>query len=91
MLQLSDFTVCLDRVKESVFGYDLSSVSKELEQLIEILQSILMCLDQETTREVNLVFEYINTALGNKDYLLLIDLLEYELKPILVDRMRATE
>ena len=74
----------LTNVQASIFDYEIKNVSNNLVNIFsEIIDNKL--IDQNNQGKMNLLNNLMNhclVAMQKKDYLLLADILEYELKPL---------
>ncbi|MCT4605039.1 MAG: hypothetical protein N4A64_02895 [Marinisporobacter sp.] len=73
----------IEKIQEYIFMYDLEKIQKEI---IQFTNDFSFFLRNISSKDINVfmeIFEYINIAIKNKDYLLIADLLEFELKPLL--------
>jgi hypothetical protein len=70
----------IDQTESRIFMYDLNALSLELNELVNCIVSILVNVDNEKVEQLNEIVNDINIVLANKDYLLLADILEYQLK-----------
>lgn len=57
---------------------------KDILSQVDLIYNLANKLNADAISRINNVLKYVTIALENKDYLLLADLLEYELKTILV-------
>jgi len=79
----------LENIQEYIFEYDINKVKSSIQGLIEKLMSLFKEADKDEVKILNEVFSYMNIALANKDYLLLADLIEYELAPFIKNEKRG--
>ena len=74
----------LSNVQASIFDYEIKNVSSNLVNVFsEIIDNKL--IDQNNPAKMNFLNSLMNhclVAMQKKDYLLIADLLEYELKPL---------
>lgn len=73
----------IEDTQQSIFKYNISKVSKNIENICNELDRLLLSFEDKDKKQLNNVLYYINISLSNEDYLLCADLLEYELKPFL--------
>ncbi len=75
----------INNIQEKIFSFDTGNIPREI---AEILARILegRAIETEDPRQIQNLNEMMNTvfsAITNHDYLLLADVLEYQLKPFL--------
>ncbi|MBU3190623.1 hypothetical protein K9O30_15765 [Clostridium bowmanii] len=80
---MKDVLELIDVVEENIVEYDMKKFKETVAVLVEKIFYILPKLDEKYIKHINIIFQNINVALNNKDYLLYQDILEFELKPIL--------
>lgn len=69
------------KISENIFNYRLDSLVNDLYSVMESLNNE-MAADMEISRKsINNIFKAIVSALEHKDYLLISDILLYELLP----------
>lgn len=73
----------IEDINKAVFDYDIDTLMQHINQLIDNLSKIM--LNMEDSGEFQQILQYMMNALENKDYLLLADLLQYELSSYLVN------
>ena len=73
----------IDKAQENIFKYNIQEMSDNIANMSIELEKIIINLEDKDRNLLLQIFEYINIALSNKDYLLCADLLEYELKPLM--------
>lgn len=73
----------IDMVEELVFLGKFNEVITNTLIIVESIEISKKEIDKEFKELWNEILQYIMIALENKDYLLAIDILKYELKPIL--------
>lgn len=73
----------IDSVEEAVFDFEVSKIGQNFGQLVEQLMPLMAGLDETRLLEVNQVLAAMLSAMENKDYLYLADLLHFELRPFL--------
>lgn len=81
MPQSADLLNCIEQTQDAIFEFNTILVSEKINLLINLLPDILEKANNQLLNDLNRILGYINIALQNKDYLLLADILEYELKP----------
>lgn len=74
----------IEKISESIFRYDINSVNNDITVLTEKVLSIMPKLNKDELIKMNKILNYITTAMGNHDYLLMADFLDYELKPFIL-------
>jgi hypothetical protein len=80
---LEELLTMIDDIQGSVFDYQLKRLSELIIQLVEKLMVLASSLPTDKQVAMNKVLTAILNSYENKDYLLMADLLEYELKPLL--------
>jgi len=70
-------------IEECISDYDVEKLMKYVNLLAEELLYVLPQIDEKHINQVNSLFCNAYEALTNKDYILYVDILEYELKPII--------
>jgi hypothetical protein len=71
----------IDAIQEKIFQYDVKETGSMLAGLIEQLSSLLPGLEEQRITDLNDILSTMMAALQNADYLLVADLLKYELEP----------
>jgi len=71
--------VIVDEMENDIFQLDFKAVGYGMVNLIEELAQIDELLSYDQKQMFNEILGYLNIAYENKDYLLLADLLRYEL------------
>lgn len=71
----------LDEVQELIFSYDINEAFSKLASAIDSLQAVSHGEDSGQSAKLNVIFQKINEAIVKKDFLLVADLIEYQLKP----------
>lgn len=82
----------LDSIKEIqslIFEFDIKAAMNKVTILIENLIVISSKLSDTALNRLMGIINSMNTALGNKDYLLYNDILEFELKPFLESERKS--
>lgn len=74
-------------VQESISNYAIEELAEPLTALSELLTVFLKYIPVQKQHNLAEILNFLNTALENKDYLFLNDLLQYELTPLLETRM----
>lgn len=70
----------IDKIEENIILYNLNELKKNISILIDEIISYLPNLDEKKVSQINEIFYYMNNSLDNKDYILYLDILQYELK-----------
>ncbi|MCY6483669.1 hypothetical protein OW763_04815 [Clostridium aestuarii] len=73
----------IKQIRENIFDYRVDEFINDTVSLIDELSKDLKNLINEDEVKFNEIINYINISLQNKDYLLLADILKYELAPLL--------
>jgi hypothetical protein len=79
----------IDNIQASVFDYEVATVPNNVANVFSetLAGGYVDAANAERVGALNRVMAACLDALGRKDYLLLADLLEYELKPFLGARV----
>ena len=80
---MNELRTLIEDIQHAVFDYQIKHLSELIIQLVEKLMLQANQLTGEKQASLNQVLNAILASYEKKDYLLLADLLEYELKPIL--------
>ncbi len=73
----------IDRLQEDIFKYEMQGVNTEISSLIGGITRLMAGITHSQTATLNEILKYITTGMQNQDYLLVADILEYELKPFI--------
>ena len=73
----------IEDVQNYIFNYQINEAFSKLSIIIDDLNQLAILKDDKTVDEVNQIFNEINDAIVNKDYLFVADLLEYRLKKVM--------
>lgn len=74
----------IDKIEEDVIIYNRDGVSELILTLIETLNELIKCGELTITQTINEILSYVQIGMKSNDYLLISDLLKYELRPILI-------
>lgn len=85
-----EFEEKIDMVEELVFLGKFNEVITNTLMIVEYIETSKKEIDKEFKELWNEILQYIMIALENKDYLLAIDILKYELKPILKNLLKES-
>jgi len=79
----------IDNIETAIFDYEVANVANNIANVFyEIVDGRIIDVDNpEVMGRFNLVMGACLSAMQKKDYLLLADQLEYELKPMIRGRM----
>ncbi|HBQ25203.1 MAG TPA: hypothetical protein DD791_02310 [Syntrophomonas sp.] len=77
----------IDYLQNLMFTRETAALKKELIGFTDELIPLLSMLNEEQTRVINEILSLLNIALSNQDYLLMADLLEYEMKSFLSNHL----
>jgi hypothetical protein len=72
----------VEKIEGSIFSYDINKLSESMPLLINEVSNLMVYLNEKEVNLLNEILNYIYTSMGNKDYLLLADILHYELIPL---------
>lgn len=73
----------IDATVELVFECDFNGVIKNTIEIVENIEKNIKFSNKENKKTWKQIVYYLNLGLENKDYLVLGDILKYELKPVL--------
>lgn len=73
----------IEDIQNDVFDYRISSFRGHFLQLIELLSGAMQNLTLQDQEILNPVLQAVLSAYERRDYLLIADLLAYELKPLI--------
>ncbi len=75
----------IDKIRNSIYDYDLKNVFTGLDDLILHILDYLNSekLNEEKNIVFNAILENINSSIYNKDYMLLSDILKFQLRDYL--------
>ncbi len=81
-MNLTELEKSITNIRKKIFDYDISELQTEILLLIEMIQNKIVNLSTEDLMYFKEISNYITVALQNKDYLVLGDILKYELLPL---------
>lgn len=76
----------IDTLQQDIFAYHIEDFSNNMMRLIEMLT---IWVKGDSPSEMNVILKKTLDSYEKKDYLLLADVLEFELKPLLAARERS--
>jgi len=77
----------INHLQTLVFSREMATLTTALSGFIDELSTLLMALKEEQVQTLNEILSLLNIAISNHDYLLMADLLEYEMKPFLMNML----
>ncbi len=80
---MAKFSILIDDMQNDIFTYCLGDFSSKMLSLIEVLTAGAKIQTGFNRKGLNEVLNKMLASYEKKDYLLLADLLEFELKPLL--------
>lgn len=83
MKRLEQLLLLIDEIQDDIFAYRIEKVSSTMIRLAEGLTGWIKTLSSNEQTVVNPVLKAIIDSYAKKDFLLVADLLEFELKPLL--------
>mgnify|MGYP001203675311 CR=1 FL=1 len=83
MIENSQLFLELNEVEKYIFSYDINEAFSKLASVVDSLHAVTQRENNKETEKINTVFQKINEAIEKKDFLLVADLIEYQLKPTL--------
>lgn len=76
-------------IREKIYSYDIANIQNEVLVLVEEFSNLTNSLNTEKLGYRNDILNYLMTAFSNKDYLVLGDILKYELLPMISERVNG--
>ncbi len=76
----------IDEIQELIFKFDIKTAMNYIVELSDRLLSLSESLNSNELQELGEIFNYLNVALSNKDYLLYSDILEFDVKKFINKR-----
>lgn len=73
----------LYEAQQAMLHYDIPKISQYLLEIFDALAQLQERLDASQQEQLQEILQHMNLALQNQDYLLLADLLEYGVQPLL--------
>lgn len=73
----------IEEIQNAIFAYEIERFTNQFVKLTDLLIAGMQGLSAQDQAVLNPVLNAILASYEHKDYLLLADLLEYELKPLL--------
>ena len=83
-MESSNIIKNIENIEKNIFDYNINNIMENMISQIDLIYNLVNNHSVKNINILNNVLKYITIALENKDHLLLADLLEYELKPILI-------
>lgn len=77
----------IEDLQNDIFAYRLDKFSQKMLQFVENLTTWVTSLSATEKNRLNTILTALLDSYGKKDYLLLADLLEFELKPLLTGQI----
>ncbi|SHH83309.1 hypothetical protein [Clostridium grantii] len=77
----------IEDAQQSIFKYNISEITENIGNICNELEDLIKEFEDKDREQLNEILYYINMSLTNKDYLLCADVLEYELKYFLENRV----
>jgi hypothetical protein len=78
-----DITEVIEKIRVSIYKFDTNELPQQINSLIELLSPLLKDFTVNEMKYLQEILEYINIGMQNKDYLLVSDILKFELNPFL--------
>ncbi len=73
----------IDQVIQDVFQINFNEIQKKIIQISEYIENNKVFFNTEKHEIWAQILNYLTIGLKNKDYLVIADILKYELKPLL--------
>ncbi|MCB2297191.1 hypothetical protein [Clostridium tagluense] len=83
-MELENVIEKIKDMEQNIFEYNISTIISDLIFIIDEIYNFMKKLNEYGINIMNQVLNGLTIALENKDYLLLADLLFYELKPMIL-------
>ncbi len=77
----------INHLQTLVFNREMAALNPALTDFINELSTLLPAFKEEQVQTFNEILSLLNIAISNQDYLLMADLLEYEMKPFLINML----
>lgn len=84
-MNLIELEASVSNIRDRIFTYDIANLQSEVLVLVEEIHSQTESLSEEDLGYTNDILNYLMTALSNKDYLVLGDILKYEFLPLITE------
>jgi isochorismate hydrolase len=88
-IKMEKLILIINNIQDKLFSYRMDELSKNIQLMTKELDNIIDLLNSEENYVINEIFNFLNIALSNKDYLLYNDILEFELKTFLLARINT--
>lgn len=72
----------LHETQKALFQYDIPKASQDLVEIFDAMAHLEEHLDASETEQLQEILQSFNLAMQNQDYLLIADLLEYVIQPL---------
>lgn len=82
-MNLIELEASVSNIRDRIFAYDIANLQSEVLVLVEEIHSQTESLSEEELGYTNDILNYLMTALSNKDYVVLGDILKYEFLPLI--------
>ncbi|WP_032121988.1 hypothetical protein [Clostridium amazonitimonense] len=76
----------IDEIQELIFNFNIKSSMNCITEMTDSLLIFSNSLNGNELEDLYKIFNYLNMALANKDYILYCDILEYNLKFFIENR-----
>ncbi|HHY04326.1 MAG TPA: hypothetical protein GX534_03980 [Thermoanaerobacterales bacterium] len=73
----------IDQIIQDVFQINFNEIQKKIIQISEYIENNKVFFNTEKQEIWAQILNYLTIGLKNKDYLVIADILKYELKPLL--------
>jgi len=70
----------IDKIQDSIFKFDLNDIHAEISELVNYIGNLTGKLNDCQIKTLNEILRYMSIGIQNQDYLLVADILQYELK-----------
>ncbi len=72
------------KLRDEIFNYKISEAMKDFDEIISEIFTLIESVDTQIKDKFMEVIKYLEISLINKDYLLLTDILTYEISPLML-------
>jgi hypothetical protein len=84
-MNLIELEASVDNIRYKIFSYDIANLQSEVLVLAEEIYNQANSLNEQAFGYIKDILNYLMTALSNKDYLVIGDILKYEFLPLITE------
>lgn len=81
----------VEGVLKCIFNYDIKGMAQNITKLLTEISQIVYSVNKQDEERLNEILKYIGIGMQNQDYLLVADILNFELKPFISDITKYVE